>query len=73
MKIKFMWKTKDSGGGNCPALYEAPSGYVTQGEKIDDETRAQLQDLAPHEDAVYVPADVIDRLVQQRIKDLGLA
>ncbi|MEU7857858.1 hypothetical protein [Nonomuraea sp. NPDC049141] len=73
MNIKFMWKTSDSGGGNCPALYEAPGGYVTQGKKIDDEARSQLRNVAPNEDAVYVPADVIDRLVQQRIKDLGLA
>lgn len=68
-----MWKTKDSGGGHCPALYEAPGGYVTQGTKIDDETRAQLRDLAPHEDAVFVPADVIERLVQERLQELGRA
>lgn len=68
MKIKFMWKTGDSGGGQCPALYEAPGGYVTQGTKLDGETRAQLRDLAPTEDAVYIPHDVIDRLVQQRME-----
>ncbi|GAA4931793.1 hypothetical protein HD597_012882 [Nonomuraea thailandensis] len=67
MEITFKWKTSDSGGGQCPAIYDAPSGYVVQGKKIDEATRAQLRDLAMDEDAVYVPADVIDRLVEERL------
>ena len=62
MKIKFMWKTGDSNVGNCPAMYEAPGGYVVQGKLINDETRAQLRDLGGDETAVFVPADVIDRI-----------
>jgi hypothetical protein len=61
MQIKFMWKTNGSYTGNCPAQYEAPGGYVIQGKRIDDETRAQLRDLGADEDAVFVPADVINR------------
>ena len=62
MKIKFMWKTGGSNVGNCPAMYEAPGGYVVQGKLIDDETRAQLRDLGGDETAVFVPADVSDRI-----------
>ena len=62
MKIRFMWKDGNSGGGGCPALYEAPNGYVLQGKTLDPETRAQLRQLADDEDAVFVPANVIDRL-----------
>jgi hypothetical protein len=62
MKINFLWKDSNSGGGGCPALYEAPGGYVVQGVKLDDETRAQLRQLAADEDAVYVPTNVLDRL-----------
>lgn len=62
MEIKFMWKAEGSGGGGCPALYEAPGGYVVQGVQIDDATRAQLRQLADDEDAVLVPADVLERL-----------
>jgi hypothetical protein len=62
MQIEFMWKDINSGGGGCPALNRAPGGYVVQGIKVDDETRAQLRDLADNEDAVYVPANVLDRL-----------
>lgn len=61
MKIEFMWKTSGSYTGNCPAQYKAPGGYVIQGKRIDGETRAQLRDLGADEDAVFVPADVIDR------------
>jgi hypothetical protein len=62
MHIMFMWKTTGSGGGGCPALYEAPGGYVVQGVRLDEATRAQLRQLADDEDAVFVPADVLDRL-----------
>lgn len=62
MKIRFMWKDTQSGGGGCPALYEAPGGYVVQGKTLDAETRAQLRQLADDEDAVFVPANVLDRL-----------
>ena len=64
MKIRFMWKTSGSNVGNCPALYEADGGYVAQGKKLDAGTRAQLRDLGGDEDAVFIPADVIDRIRQ---------
>jgi hypothetical protein len=63
MKIEFMWKTSGSYTGNCPARYkvtEVPGGYVIQGKIIDAATRAQLRDLGADEEAVWVPADVID-------------
>ncbi|NUR69437.1 MAG: lipid A biosynthesis lauroyl acyltransferase [Hamadaea sp.] len=62
MEIEYLWKTVWSGGGGCPALYRTDGGYVVQGVKLDDATRAALRDLADDEDAVYVPADVLDRL-----------
>lgn len=63
MEIRFMWKTEDSGTGNCPARYEVTSaegGYVIQGKMLDAAARGQLRDLGGDEDAVWVPADVID-------------
>lgn len=57
-----MWKDSGSNVGNCPAMYEAPGGYVIQGKKLDDATRAQLRDLDGDEAAVFVPANVIDRI-----------
>ena len=57
-----MWKDRDSNVGNCPAMYEAPGGYVVQGKLLDDATRAQLRDLGSDETAVFIPANVIDRI-----------
>ena len=65
MKITYRWKDAESGGGGCPALYDAPGGYVVQGVRLDAETRAQLRQLADTEDAVFVPANVLDRLRDQ--------
>jgi hypothetical protein len=62
VELTFLWKDDRSGGGGCPALYEAPGGYVVQGVKLDEATRAQLRQLAEGEDAVFVPANVLDRL-----------
>lgn len=64
MELEFIRKTEDSGTGNCPALYRADNGnYVVQGRRRDAATRAMLRDLAEHEDAVEVPADVIAGIV----------
>lgn len=61
MRIHKMWKTGESKTGGCPAVYSAEGGYVVQGKVLDEATRAQLEDLAPDEVAVFVPADVLDR------------
>lgn len=60
MQIEFIRKTGTSAGGNCPAKYKAPGGYVIQGKKLDEETRAQLRNLGADEEGVWIPADVID-------------
>jgi hypothetical protein len=65
MTLEFLWKDSDSGGGGCPSLYRAPGGYVVQGVRIDAQTRADLRQLAADEDAVFVPANVLDRLAIQ--------
>lgn len=60
--LRFMWKDTGSGGGGCPALYEVDGGYVVQGMVLDDGERAQLLELGQDESAVFVPANVLDRL-----------
>jgi hypothetical protein len=62
VEIRFMWKDGNSNVGDCPAIYEAPGGYVVQGKFLDEETRAQLRQLGADETAVFVPANVIDRI-----------
>jgi hypothetical protein len=60
--LEYLWKDAESGGGGCPALYRTDGGYVVQGVKLDAATREQLRQLADDEDAVFVPANVLDRL-----------
>lgn len=65
MDIEFQWKTGTSAVENCPARYKVTSaegGYIIQGKHLSAETRAKLRQLADDEDAVWVPADVIDGL-----------
>lgn len=65
VKIQFLWKADGSGVGNCPSLSRvvgAPGGYVAVGKKIDAATRAQISEVGDDEIAVWLPADVIDRI-----------
>ena len=66
MELQYLWKTGESQVENCPALYRVTSegrdGYVVQGKHLDAETRAQLRQLGDDETAVFVPADVLDKL-----------
>lgn len=61
-KLVRMWKDESSGAKECPAIYQTEGGYVVQGVKLTEAERAQLLDFAAHEDAVFVPANVLDRL-----------
>jgi hypothetical protein len=65
-EITFMWKTVTSNVGDCPALYKAEGGYVVQGKAVGPATRAQLRELSDDEAAVWVNADVIDRIREDR-------
>lgn len=65
MKLRFLWKDPASETGDCPALYATDGGYVVQGVRLDEETRAQLRNLADTEDAVFVPATVLDLLTKE--------
>jgi hypothetical protein len=64
MELRFMYKTRDSNIGNCPAMYEVTSsegGYVVQGKRLGWRDRRKLRDLGRTETAVWVPADIIER------------
>ena len=64
-KIRFMWKDEDSRTGGCPALLaveEGPAGYIVVGKNTDPSVRAQIAEISDDETAVFVPANVLDRL-----------
>lgn len=60
--LVFMWDDPASSGGQCPALYSTDGGYVVQGVKLTSDEREQLRNVADDEDAVFVPAAVLDLL-----------
>nr|WP_221374444.1 hypothetical protein [Actinoplanes polyasparticus] len=68
--VKFMWKTGSSGNGDCPSIMEVDGGYVLVGKNLDAATTEQIQaagrasnsGIGADETAVFLPADVIDRL-----------
>jgi hypothetical protein len=61
---EFICKDPGSNLGSCAAFYgtRVANGYIVQGKALDDETRAQLRDLADDEDAVFIPAALLERL-----------
>lgn len=69
-KIEFLWKADGSGNGDCPSILKVDGGYVLVGKNLDEETAAQIaaagrannSGIAADETAVFLPADVIDRL-----------
>jgi hypothetical protein len=60
--LRYLWKDSNSVSGQCPALYETNGGYVVQGVKLGEADRQQLVNMADNEDAIFVPANVLDRL-----------
>ncbi|MEZ0095127.1 hypothetical protein [Streptacidiphilus sp. EB129] len=61
MKLTFIGSTSDS--GQCPSLYETPTGdFVVQGyELTDPEALGQLRDVLPGEKFVVVPRELLTR------------
>lgn len=66
LQVEFMWKTGNSVTGNCPAMYrtshEGQDGYLIQGKIVSAATLARLRDLGDDEGAVFVPADVVNKI-----------
>jgi hypothetical protein len=62
IEIEFMWKDKDSFKDGCHAIHRAPGGYFVQGRPATTEELAQLQHLSEGEVALFVKANVLDRL-----------
>lgn len=67
--LEFLWKDSSSQISDCPALYKTDGGYVVQGKTLDEETRAALRQLGADEDAVFVPANVLERLAAYKAEN----
>lgn len=68
--LEFMWKDVASGNGDCPALYKVDGGHIVVGKLLTGDDLAQVQSvgeahnsgIGADETAVFLPANVLDRL-----------
>lgn len=70
--LSLLW-TDGCNGENCPALYATDGGYVVQGKTLDADTTLQMENRGPDETGVFVPAHILDRLVDERLRQMGIA
>jgi hypothetical protein len=64
MQTELQYKTPSCVGGDCPARRKVTSpegGYVIIGKRLSPADRAQIPGIGDGEDAVWVPADVIEQ------------
>lgn len=70
MDLEFLWKTYGSGNGDCPSLFKTDGGYIAVGKLLNSDDLAQVHTagrannsgIGADETAVFIPADVLDRL-----------
>ncbi len=68
--LVFKWKAGDSVNGDCPALYEVDGGHIVVGKLLNADDLAQVRavgeandsGIGTDETAVFLPADVLNRL-----------
>jgi hypothetical protein len=70
MRLTRLAKDPDSGNFGCPSVYLAENGdLVIQGDVLDADTTANLENLLPNETGVRIKAsivtDALSRLHQQ--------
>ena len=64
MQTELQYKTPSCAGGDCPArrkVTSAEGGYVIIGKLLNAADRSRIPGIGDDEDAVWVPADVIEQ------------
>jgi hypothetical protein len=66
LSFEFLWKDAASNTGNCPSLSRSRNGdrdgYLVAGIPVAEGTRARIPHISDGEMAVWVPANVIERI-----------
>lgn len=63
MRLTYLFKTKSSAGGNCPAVYATDSGdLVIQGYELADGDASQMRNVADNETGVRIPYDLAEQI-----------
>lgn len=66
MQTELQYKTPSCAGNDCPAVRKVTSaegGYVIIGKRLSPVDRAGIPGVGDGEDALWVPADIIERSV----------
>jgi hypothetical protein len=67
--IEFLWKDDTSNVGDCPSLskgrLDGRDGYFVVGKRTSQGLLTQIPQVGDDEIAVFVPANVIDRIKGQ--------
>ncbi len=72
MKLRKLAKEGTSGKSGCPTIYLADNGEaVVQGQLVDDDTMANLENLLPGETAVRIAADVVEAAAAKLLAERG--
>ena len=71
-KTRYLWKDEQSSGSCCPALYRIDDGFLVQGKR-HRATDNGIRDLAADEEVVYVPRNVLSRLIRESVSELEVA
>lgn len=66
MQVRMLAKDGVSGDDGCPAAYIGDTGeFVIQGQRVDDDTFANLSNVLDGETAVRIAPDVIARAYER--------
>lgn len=63
MQLTHLFTWSNSGGGNCPAVYDTDRGsLVVQGWNLEARDSTQLRDVAANETGVEIPYELAEQI-----------
>ncbi len=66
MKLTLLAKDGSSGRDGCQAVYLAEGGrFGVQGDVVDDDTHANLENLLPGEGGVFIKPEILIEAVRR--------
>jgi hypothetical protein len=66
MRLERLAKDPGSGNFGCPSIYLAEDGgFVVQGNLVDADTHAGLENLLPGEGAVHIRREVVEEALRR--------
>jgi hypothetical protein len=66
MQIEKLAKDSDSNPGGCQTVYLTEDGrFGVQGDLVDSDTHANLENMLPGEGAVFIKAEIVIEAVRR--------